>query len=152
MQGIVIAKKVQIAPPDTTFSSPPGAGVCQLTMSVLMSVCYDSSVAIAMGPLGRLTDTKVPGRKNKVTRVMILITMASCFICCVMYSTRLAEYCALSVRSLLASTLRNSRIPYSCLKLAESLASAIIQSLPELFDLQAIEVESPSLPFGSGSR
>ena len=152
MQGIVIAKKVSIAPRDTTLSSPPGAGVCHWTMFVLIRVCAGLLVAIATRFSGIPTDTKVPGRKNKVTRVMILMKMASCFICCVMYSTRSAEYFVLPASSLLASTLRYSRIPYSCFKSAEILASPLLNSLPELFDLQAVEAEFPFLPFAPGSR
>lgn len=63
---------------------------------------------------------KVPGKKNKVTRVIILIETVSCCvliaISCifpVIPSIFTADWCALSASILLASKLRNSRIPYS---------------------------------------
>ena len=56
---------------------------------------------------------KVPGRKNKVTRVMILIETVSCFVFCaimcisqVMNSMFSADCCAFIASNLLASMLR----------------------------------------------
>ena len=149
--GIVMNRKILMASKDTTFSSPPGSGVCHWTISVLISVWGASSVRAKSSRFEVLTETKVPGRKNNVTSVIIRMKIASCFICCVMNSTWSAEYCALPASSLLASTFRYSRIPYNCF------TSALIdpfcnKHIPMLSDLPEGAAESPAWPFAFASQ
>lgn len=63
----------------------------------------------------------VPGRKNSVTQVMILmdtvsvlVFLAMMCISLVISSIRIAELCAFSAYSLLASVLRYCKMPVNC--------------------------------------
>jgi hypothetical protein len=101
------------------------------TISVLMMVCKYRSFIVSE-QLGnyrmllreiraQLTDIKVPGRKNSVTRVIIFMETVSCFvflaISCiesVTSSIRSVEIWAFLVKALLVSIACLLRIPWSC--------------------------------------
>lgn len=73
-----------------------------------------------------LTEMKVPGRKNNVTRVMILMETVSSFVLCAMAcisrviaSTLSADSRAFSASSLFASMFSYCRMPWSLTLVSE---------------------------------